>query len=91
MTITEERAISVARSFAEAAYRDSKFQLHIGDASARFENGGFGHEVLGLGFAHWSVLINLVGLDRNVAVMDPDHVIVLVDAKTEKAVWFPAM
>jgi len=91
MSINEERAISVARSFAEATYRDSKFQLGIGDASARFENGGFGHEVLGLGFAHWSVLFDLVALDENVAVMDPDHVIVLVDAETERTVWFPVM
>jgi len=73
MGINEERAVLVARSFAEGAYRDSKIQLGIGDASARFENGGFGHEVLGLGFAHWSALFDLVALDENVAVMDPDH------------------
>jgi hypothetical protein len=91
MSISEERAISVARSFAETAYRDSEFQFRIGDASARFENGGFGHDVLGLGFAHWSVLFDLVALDENVAVMDPDHVIVLVDAETERTVWFTVM
>ena len=91
MSINEERALLVARSFAEAAYRDSKFQLSIGGASARFENGGFGNEVLGLGFAHWSVLFDLVAIDENVAVMDPDHVIVLVDAETERTVWFPVM
>lgn len=91
MSINEERAISVARSFAEAAYQDSKFQLRIGDATARFENGGFGHDVLGIGFAHWSVLFDLVALDEKIAVMDPDHVIVLVDAETERTVWFPVM
>jgi hypothetical protein len=91
VTIHEERAIAVARSFAEAAYQGSKFQLRIGDASARLENGGFGHEVLGLGFAYWSVLFNLIALDESVAVMDPDHVIVLVDAETERTVWFPLM
>ncbi|WP_143132887.1 hypothetical protein [Pseudoduganella namucuonensis] len=91
MSINEERAISVARNFAEAAYLDSKFQLRIGDASARFENGGFGHDVLGLGVAYWSVLFDLVSLDENVAVINPDHVIVLVDAETERTVWFPAM
>lgn len=81
----------MARSFAEAAYRDSKFQLGMGEASARFENGGFGHEFLGLGFAYWSVLFNLVAFDAKVAVMDPDHVIVLVDAESERTVWFPVM
>lgn len=91
MSINEDRAISLARSFAEAAYQDSKFQLRIGDASARFENGGFGHNVLGLGFTYWSVLFDLVSLDENVAVMDPAHVIVLVDAETERTVWFPVM
>jgi len=91
MSISEERAIALARTFAEAAYRASKFGLRIGDASARFENGGFGHEFLNLGFAYWSVLFNLVSLDENVAVMDPDHVIVLVDAETERTVWFPVM
>jgi hypothetical protein len=91
MSINEERAIAVARDFAEAAYRDSKFQLRIGDANASFENGGFGHEVLGLGFTYWSVLFDLIALDENVAVMDPNHVIVLVDAETERAVWFPVM
>lgn len=91
MSINEEQAISVARRFAESEYRNSKFQFRIGDASARFEKGGFGHEVLGIGFFHWSVLFNLVGLDEKVAVMDPDHVIVLVDAETERAIWFPVM
>jgi hypothetical protein len=91
MSISEERAISVARKFAEAAYRDSKFHLAIGEASARFENGGFGHNVLGLGFAHWSVLFDLIALDESIAVMDPNHVIVLVDAETERTVWFPVM
>jgi len=91
VNIKEERAIAVARAFAEAAYRDSKFQLRIGDANARFENGGFGREVLGLGVTYWSVLFDLIALDENVAVMDPDHVIVLVDAETERTVWFPVM
>lgn len=91
MTINEERAIITARRFAEASYRDSEFQLRIGDASARLENGGFGHDYLGLGFSYWSVLLNLVGLDEGVATMDPDHVIVLVDAETERAVWFPVL
>ncbi|KRB87075.1 hypothetical protein [Duganella sp. Root198D2] len=91
MSISKERAISVARNFANAEYRDSKFGLRIGEAHARFENGGFGHNVLGLGFAHWSVLFDLVALDGMVAVMDPNHVIVLVDAETERAVWFPVM
>lgn len=89
MSITEEQAISVARRFAESEYQNSKFR--IGDASARFEKGGFGHDVLGIGFFHWSVLFNLVGFDEKIAVMDPDHVIVLVDTETERAIWFPVM
>lgn len=91
MSINEERAIITARRFAEASYRDSEFQLRIGDASARLENGGFGHDYLGLGSSCWSVLFNLVRLDESIAVMDPCHVIVLVDAETERAVWFPVL
>jgi hypothetical protein len=91
MNISEERAIFVAREFAQSEYRKRHARLVLGDASARWEDGGFGHDVLGLGFSYWSILFNIVSSDSNVAVMDPDHLIVLVDAKSEKSVWFPVM
>ena len=91
MSITKERAISIAKKFAESEYRNTEFPLRLGDAQARLERGGFGHNVLGLGLSYWSIVFDLVNLDSNVAVMDPDHLIVLVDAESEKPVWFPLM
>ena len=91
MSISEERAIFVASKFAESEYRKRNLLLRLGDASARLEEGGFGHDVLGLGFSYWSILFNIVNSDSTVAVMNPDHLIVLVDAKSEKSVWFPVM
>lgn len=91
MSISEERAIILARKFAESEYLKRDVLLRLGDASARLERGGFGHDFLGLGFSYWSILFNIVNADSAIAVMDPDHLIVLVDAKSEKSVWFPVM
>jgi hypothetical protein len=91
MSISEERAIIVAREFAESKYSKRNALLRLGDASARLERGGFGHDFLGLGFSYWSILFNIMNVDSTIAVMDPDHLIVLVDATSEKSVWFPVM
>lgn len=91
MGINEKAALSIAREFAAKEYKDSRFPLQLGEASIRLEQGGFGHTYLGLGESYWSVLFNLKAPDPSVAVMDPDHVIVLVDSESGGAVWFPVM
>lgn len=91
MCITEKQAIFIAREFAESEYSNKEFPLRLGDANARLESGGFGHDILGLGLSYWSILFNLVSFDSNVAVMNPDHLIVLVDAESGMPVWFPVM
>lgn len=91
MSIGKERAIFLAREFAETGFRKKKTQLRLGSANALLETGGFGHERLGLGISYWSVLFQLLNADSSIATMDPDHVIVLVDAQSETTVWFPLM
>lgn len=93
MNISAERAIELAREFAEAGIRRNKQGLMLGPepAHATLEQGGFAHDHLGMGFQYWSILFDLVNRDPNVAVMDPDHVIVLVDAESGTLAWFPVM
>jgi hypothetical protein len=91
MNINQQEAISIAREFAAKEYECSQFPLLIGEVNARLEHGGFGHKYFGLSESHWSILFNLKSLDPNVAVMDPDHLIVLVDSNSGRAVWFPVM
>ena len=91
MKILETEALRIAREFAISEYKDSKFPLKLNDANITLEVGGIGHSVLGLNECYWSVLFSLGSEDPNVAVVDPDHVIILVDSESGKAVWLPLM
>jgi hypothetical protein len=91
MNINEQAALSIAREFAAKEYKDSKFPLLLGEASVHLEQGGLGHGYFGLSKNYWSILFNLENSASNETVVDPDHVIVLVDSESGKAIWFPVM
>jgi hypothetical protein len=91
MKICEEKALELAKEFAEAEYDGSEWPLNTDDCDIKLCKGGFGESYLGMSHEHWSVIISTHSNDPNVAVMDPDHVIVLVDSESGKAKWFPIM
>ena len=91
MKINESKALEIAKSFALTEYEGTDWPLDINDTQIKLNNGGYGHDFMGLSEAHWSIIISTKNSDPNVAVMDPDHVIVMVDSESGEAKWFPVM
>ena len=91
MKLKKEEALEIAKSFALKEYDNTDWPLNVNDTNIRLVKGDFGSNSLGLSEEHWSIVISTKNNDPSVAVMDPDHVIVLVDSFTGEAKWFPVM
>lgn len=87
MKIEEKQALEIAKSFAKSEYEDTDWPLDLNDVSIKLSYGNWA----GMSDPHWSVIISTKSTDPNVAVVDPDHVIVLVDQNTGRTEWFPVM
>lgn len=87
MKIEEKEALELAKKFALEEYQDTEWPLNVDDTSIKLSHGTW----FGLSDPHWSVVISTKIDDPNVAVVDPDHVIVLVDTETGETKWFPVM
>ncbi|GAA6140040.1 hypothetical protein NBRC116583_37870 [Arenicella sp. 4NH20-0111] len=87
MKIEKDEALRLAKEFATQEYKNTDWPLNVNDISIKLSNGSW----FGLSDRHWSVIISTKCDDPNVAVIDPDHVIVLVDTETGETKWFPIM
>ena len=90
MTVSEDQAVQIARDFIQANYRLGDWPVPQALSSVRLDRGGFPTDFLGLGEEYWSLIFNLE-LPPGIAAMDPDFVIVLVDAQSGKPAWFPVL
>lgn len=91
MKIKEAEALEIAKNFALSEYESSEWPLDINNPNIKLSEGGYGTDFFGLSEKYWSVTISTKSNDPNVATMDPDFVIVLVDSETGEAKWFPVM
>jgi hypothetical protein len=87
MKIEKQEALELAKNFALEEFQDTVWPLNVNDISIKLNHSTW----FGLSDPHWSVVISTKVDDPNVAVIDPDHVIVLVDTETGETMWFPAM
>ena len=87
MKIKKEEALRLAKEFAIKEYQDTDWPLNVSETSIKLSSGSW----YGLSDPHWSIIISTKVDDPNVAVVDPDHVIVLVDTETGEPKWFPVM
>ncbi|RYG85240.1 MAG: hypothetical protein EON58_23245 [Alphaproteobacteria bacterium] len=87
MSISEHRAVEIATAFVKAHGETGAYAVSPRAPSVSREVGGPSSKLFGVGENYWSVLFDLETPAD--AVVDPDHVIVLVDALTGKPVWFP--
>ena len=91
MALSQEKVIELAREFVRGEYSGSQWKVFLEKPlSIEKCQGGFGSDVLGMGHHHWSIMFQ-TETPEGTAVIDPDHVIVLVDDTTGRAVWFPVM
>jgi len=89
MTVSADQATQIARDFIQAHHRPDDWPVAQVPSSVRLDRGGFPTDFLGLGEEYWSLIFNLeLAPDM---VMDPNFVIVLVDAKTGRPAWFPVL
>ncbi|WP_416397413.1 hypothetical protein [Allohahella sp. A8] len=87
MKIDEHQALELAKKFALDAYQDLDCPLNLQDINIKLSQG----TGRGLSNPHWTVTISTTIDNPAVAVRDPDHVIVLVDAETGDTQWLPIM
>jgi hypothetical protein len=90
MTVSEEQATQIAKGFIQANRPPGDLSVAQVPSSVRLDRGGYPTDFLGLGEEYWSLIFNLELLP-DMAVMDPDSVIVLVDAQTGEPAWFPVL
>jgi hypothetical protein len=91
MALSKENVIKLARDFVRGEHSGSKWKVFLEKPlSIEKCQGGFGSDVLGMGHHHWSVMFG-IETPEGTAVMNPDHVIVMVDDETGRTVWFPVM
>ena len=91
MKISELEAIEIASKFAQRERRRSDIPLKYESASAVFNENIPSVSYLKIKSEYWSVFFSLNFSNSEVAVVDPDHVIVAVSADNGDAEWYPLM
>ena len=91
MKITEAQAIEIATVFANAEYQSNAFSLDFETASAKYDRNSPAVSFLKTKSAYWSVMFTFRNKDGSVATIDPNHVLIIVDAENGEAEWFEIM
>lgn len=91
MTLSETQALNVARDFVRDRRRGETRESVLLDRPLKTErcSGGYGTDHMGLSRDYWSFVFQTK--QTNGTVLDPDIVIVFVDAETSRAVFFPVL
>jgi hypothetical protein len=91
MPLSETQALDAARDFVQHERRSETRERVLLEKPLGVERrvGGYGTDHLGLGSEYWKFVFQTERADGT--VLDPDVVIVFVDAETARAVWFPTL
>jgi hypothetical protein len=91
MALSEIQALGVAREFVRHKRAGETRERVLLERPLKTErcSGGYGTDHMGLGRDYWSFMFQTEQVDGT--VMDPDVVIVFVDAETSRAVFFPVL